>query len=132
MNLELLAKVLQDAGIGAISTDIFVHAMPAETKQGVMLRNPLAGTKVDIGLPGYYRSTLQAIVRDIGHADGDLKAKAVIAALTMFNRAFRDDLGNLLMKVNHIYPEQLPIVYPHTPSNAIEWSLNFVTSYVQP
>lgn len=132
MKLELLAKVLQDAGIGTIGTDIFVHAMPAEVKQGVMLRNPLAGTKVDANLPDYYRTTLQAIVRDTGHAAGDVKAKTVAAALKMFNRKFFDDGGGLVMKVNHIFPEQLPIVYPHTPSNSIEWSLNFVTSYVQP
>jgi hypothetical protein len=132
MRLELLAQVLQDAGIGMIGTDIYVHSMPADVETGVMLRNPLAGTKVDPGLPGYYRSRLQAIVRAQAHADGDQLADRVAKALEMGKRLFNDTDGKLLMQVNYIYLDQLPIVYPWTPANVLEWSLNFVTSYVQP
>lgn len=133
MKLELLAQVLEDAGLGTIGTDIFVHRMDAECPRGIMLRDPLDGTPVDPNLPGYYRSKLQAIVRATAQADGDTLSKQVGRALKMFNRRFTDPVsGELLLKINHIYPSQLPITYPRMEGQGIEWSLNFVTSYVQP
>jgi hypothetical protein len=132
MKLEILAQLLQDANLGTIGEDIYVHSMPADVREGIMLRNPLAGTKVDPGLPGYYRSRLQAIVRATDHASGEVLAESVGKALEMGKRLFNDTDGKLLMQVNYIYLEQLPIVYPWTPANVLEWSLNFVTSYVQP
>lgn len=132
MKLEILAKVLQDADLGTMGEDIFVHAMPADVAKGILLKNPLAGTPVDPGLPGYYRSRLQAIVRSRAHAEGETLAKAVGKALEMGKRIFTNDDGSFAMQVNHIYLAQLPIVYPWTPSNSLEWSLNFMTSYVEP
>jgi hypothetical protein len=132
MKLEILAQVLVDAGLGTIGTDIFAHFMPGEVAKGILLKDPLAGTKIDPGLPGYYRSRFQAIVRATSHADGDTLSKAVGKTLEMGKRIFNDTDGKLVMQVNYIYLEQLPIVYPWTPANALEWSLNFVTSYVQP
>jgi hypothetical protein len=133
MKLEILAQVLQDADAGTIGTDLFVHAMPAKVTKGVLLRNPLAGTSVNNYLPGYYRSRLQAIVRAPGHEQGDELAKIVGDALKMEQtRRFFNDDGSLAMQINYILPEQLPIVYPWTPANVLEWSLNFITSYVQP
>ncbi len=132
MKLELIAKVLEDAGLGTRTTDIFVHSMPADVQQGIMLRDPLSGTPVDPDLPDYYRGKLQVIIRSTTHAAGEDLAKRVGQSMKMFNRKFYDLDGALEMKVNHIFPAQLPIVYPHTPSRSIEWSLNFVTSYVQP
>ncbi|MCK1543422.1 hypothetical protein IVB12_16010 [Bradyrhizobium sp. 179] len=132
MKLEILAQLLQDAGLGTIGTDIYVHSMPADVRKGILLRDPLAGTKVDPGLPGYYRSRLQAIVRAPAHAEGKTLSDAVAKKLEMGKRIFNNDDGSLSMQVNYIYLEQLPIVYPWTPANALEWSLNFVTSYVEP
>lgn len=132
MKLELIAKVIEDANLGVIGQTIFVNSMPAEVQKGVVLKNPLAGIDISPYLPGYYRGRLQAIVRAPTHEDGDNLAELVGRSLKMFNREFRDTDGSLLLKVNHIFPAQLPIVYPHTPSRSIEWSLNYVTSYVQP
>jgi hypothetical protein len=132
MKLELLAQVLQDADCGVIGETIFVHRMDAETRIGILLRNPLDGTPVDPNLPGYYRSKLQAIVRHDSQAEGDLLADKVGKALKMFNRRFTGPGNQLVMKVNHIFPSQLPITYPRLPGQGIEWSLNFTTSYVQP
>jgi hypothetical protein len=132
MKLEILAQILQDAGLGTIGQDIYVYAMPAEVKQGILLKDPLAGTKIDPGLPGYYRGRLQAIVRAEAHAEGKTKADAVAKALEMGKRLFNGTDGKLVMQVNYIYLDQLPIVYPWTPANVLEWSLNFVTSYVEP
>lgn len=132
MKLEILAQLLQDAGLGTIGEDIYVHSMPAEVKQGILLKDPLSGTPVDPGLPGYYRSRLQAIVRAGTHAEGKTKSDAVGKALEMGKRIFNDADGKLQMQVNYIYLAQLPIVYPWTPANVLEWSLNFVTSYVEP
>jgi hypothetical protein len=133
MKLELLAQVIQDAGIGTIGEDIYVHNMPADVTRGIMLRNPLAGTNIDNGLPGYFRDRLQAIVRATSHADGDVLAKQVTKALKMERkRLFLDTDGKLLLQINYLLPAQLPIVYPWTPANVLEWSINFITSYVEP
>jgi hypothetical protein len=132
MKLEILAKVLEDAGIGTIGETIFVHRMDAETNVGILLRNPLDGTPVDPNLPGYYRSKLQAIVRHTTQQAGDELTGRVGKALKMFNRRFTGPGGELVMKINHIFPSQLPITYPRLPGQGIEWSLNFTTSYVQP
>jgi hypothetical protein len=132
MKLEILAQLIQDAGLGTIGEDIYVHSMPADVTSGVLLRDPLAGTKVDPGLPGYYRSRLQTIVRAPDHASGKTRSEAVAKVLEMGKRIFNNADGSLAMQVNYIYLEQLPIVYPWTPANVLEWSLNFVTSYVEP
>jgi hypothetical protein len=132
MKLELLAQVLQDAGLGTIGDDIYVHYMPGDVRQGILLRDPLAGTKIDPGLPGYFRTRFQTIVRAAAHQEGSQLAERVSNALEMGKRIFNDTDGKLVMQVNYIYLEQLPIVYPWTPANALEWSLNFATSYVQP
>lgn len=132
MNLKILAQLLEDAGHGTQGEDIFIASMPADVTKGILLKDPLSGTKIDPGLPGYYRSRLQAIVRAPAHEEGDTLAKAVAKTLEMGKRIFNDADGKLLMQVNYIYLEQLPIVYPWTPANVLEWSLNFVTSYVEP
>lgn len=131
MRLEYLAKMLEDASLGKIGDDIFVGHMPSECQKGILLKDPLVGTPADPNLPGYYKSKLQLVVRAPTRFEGDNIAKEVGKAMTIYNREFFDLDGNLELKVNHIYPAQLPIVYPYTPGNTIEWSLNFVTSYVQ-
>jgi hypothetical protein len=132
MKLELLTEDLETKGLGTRGVDIFAHEMTADCIKGILLRNPLTGTPVDANLPGYYRSKLQAIVRCPTEVEGDALADRLGKALKMFNRSFLALDGTLLMKINHLYPAQLPIRYPRSPGQGIEWSLNFVTSYVQP
>lgn len=132
MKLDLIAQLLADAGLGTIGVDIFAHSMPADCEKGIMLRNPLDGVPVNAYLPGYYRTKLQAIVRAPTFAEGDELSKRAGALLKMFNRRFTDQAGNLVLKVNHIYPEKLPINYPRSPGQGIEFSLNFHACYVMP
>lgn len=131
MRLDLLAKVLEDAGLGQRGTDIFVHRMPADVQKGILLRLPLDGVPRDAELPGYFKTEFQAIVRDIEQGAGDDKAARVKTALEMYRRRFEEG-GELLMQVNHIYLEQLPIVYMRSEAQGIEWSLNFWASYTMP
>lgn len=132
MKLEFLAQVLQDGGCGTVGVDIFVHHMDGETPIGILLRNPLDGTPVDANLPDYYRHKLQVVVRHTSQAEGDALAARVGKLMKMFNRTFNNLDGSLGMRVNHIFPSFQPIVYPRTPGQGIEWSLNFTTSYVEP
>jgi len=132
MKLEILAQVLVDAGLGTIGTDIFVHRLGADCKQGIMLREPLAGIPVDQNLPDYYKHDIQMIVRASDQAAGDTLATNAMKALTFYNRIFNDINGALVMKVNHIYPKYLPVTYPRLDGQGIEWSVDINTAYVMP
>jgi hypothetical protein len=132
MRLDILAQVLVDAGLGTIGTDIFMHRMDANAVRGILLRNPIDGVAVDPTLPKYYKSALQAIVREETQAAGDAKAAAIIAALTFYNREFRAPTAPfaLIMQVKQLYPTKLPIIYPRSVGRGIEWSCNFHADYV--
>jgi hypothetical protein len=132
MKLELLAQVLQDAGYGTVAQNIFVHSMDADCKQGILLRNPLDGVPVDVNLPGYYKHSVQIIVRSPDQATGDVLISNAAAALTMYGRVFNDNSGKLLMKINHLVPRTLPRRYPRLDGQGIEWTLDLNSNYVMP
>lgn len=133
MKLELLSELLEQRGLGTRGTDIFVHRMDAECPKGILLRLPIAGIDTDFNLPGYYKTQIQAIIRDANQQSGDAMAVRVMAQLTMYERIFTDpDTGAFLMQINQMYPAKLPIIYPRSEGQEIEWSLNFDVSYAIP
>lgn len=119
MILESFANLLGDE----LGLPIFVHAMSFDEEEGVLLRLPLEGVLYDHDLPGYHRCRVQAIVRAQSQERGDEVAKSVIAALTMYERTFTGDTGELLVK--RLLPLNLPSRYPRSQGNGIEWSVNF-------
>lgn len=132
MRLDLLAKLLEDASLGVCGTSIFLHRLDADTAQGIMLRLPLDGAPIDTNLPGYYKHSIQVVVRARDQATGDTLSRNVQAALTIYKRSFFDVGGGLLMKINHLIPKTLPRVYPQLASQSIEWSMDFNANYVMP
>lgn len=137
MRLDLIAEVLAASNIvgleQGIGGSIFTDAMDEDVTIGALLRNPLVGVPVDGDLPGYYRTTMQVVVRHTAHDAGEDLARAIQRRLTMFNRRFLDpDTNVLLMRVNYLYPAALPIRFPRSVGGGIEWSLNFKASYVLP
>lgn len=124
MKLDILAALLQTAGLGTIGTDIFMHRMEATCARGILLRNPIDGILVDNNLPGYHKTAIQAIIREDTQAVGDTRAKLVMAVLTMGRRDFDG------MQIKQMYPTKLPIVYPRSVGRGIEWSINLHADYV--
>ena len=130
MNLDIISQVIEDANLGVLGVSLFQHHMPEGCVNGILLRTPLNGIAIDHNLPGYFKGSLQAIVRSDSHELGDGLAASVSSALTLSNRIFASPNGSFLMKVNHLYPTNLPIIYPRSPGNIFEWSINFDCNYV--
>lgn len=138
MNTDVIKRILVGSGIQAggqpltPGSNLFLDRIPDNCAEGVLIRLPLAGIQINHYLPGYYKgSYLQIIVRSPYNASGMVIANAVSNLLTIYNTTYTDPNTNaFLMQVNHIFPKHLPIVFPRSPGNLIEFSINFDTNYV--
>jgi hypothetical protein len=124
MRLDIIAKILEDAGLGVQGQSIFIHRMGEEVAQGILIRVPIVGTPVNPELPDYYKGEVQVIVRASTQAVGDGLAKQVMDLLTIYNRDFYDAQGVFQFQIKQMYPMKLPIVYPRSTGYATEWSMN--------
>ncbi|AMB48263.1 minor capsid protein [Methylobacterium sp. AMS5] len=131
MRIDCITDYLAAEGLGTVGKDLFEHEMPANTKVGILLRTPLEGIKICHELPGYYRGrALQAIVRAQKDETGWPLAGRLSKALTLYKREFKDSEGRLVMRINHLLPQTLPITYRRSDGNGKEWSINLDASYV--
>ena len=130
---DILEKKLIDAPLSVAAVygkTLFRHTMPASISIGMMLKNPLTGIEVDPYLPGFYKPTLQLIVRHTDPEQGDILADEVVKALEIdefedypqFERRGRT-------RIHVFYPKMLPIQFPRLDGNGYEWSLNFTTAF---
>lgn len=124
MILEKIASLLEDAGLGKVGQDIFVHRMGPDVAKGIMLRLPPEGIKDNHYIPGYYNTEFQAIVRASKQADGDQLASEIRKALTLYNREFVEG-DKMVMRIKQSLPKNLPIIYPRSDGAGIEWSVWF-------
>lgn len=133
MNYELIAARLAAAGLGIVGETIFIHHMPADVAEGILLRGPLTGIPYDPYLPGLYKTQFQVVIRAQAHAVGNAKAKAVVDALSSKSGYDLIDPATsaLSMRIHNLLPETLPIVFPRLEGNGIEWSIHFDIRYVQ-
>jgi hypothetical protein len=130
MNLNHIADAIDALDLGVTT---YIDAMPADESTAILVRAPLQGIPVDHNLPGYYKTSIQVIVRAQKHDRGDALAKAVTDALTTHQRkVYPADPARYLptITLNHMLPETLPIKYPRSDGNGIEWSINFTVAYV--
>lgn len=125
MNLFPLAQKMEIDGLGILGTDIFINMIPAECKQGILLRNPLRGTAIDYELPGYYKAKFQLIVRAQGYPEGEELINAAFASLTLSNVA----LG--VMQVQFMRPITKPVVFPLSKGNLLEFAADFETVFTE-
>jgi len=134
MRLDLLANHLASQRVGIVGKTIFAHYMPAECKEGVLLKLPISGIEHDPYMPGYYKTTLQAIVRGQSETRGEKLSDQVVKALVHeLTKDYFDQPGSkFAMRINYLLQEKLPIRYPRLDGNGIEWSLNFMSSFVLP
>jgi hypothetical protein len=119
MNLMPLAQRLEIKGIGAQGSTIFINMIPAECSEGVLLRNKLQGTLIDYELPGYYKAKFQLIVRAKGYQSGDALIRRTIAALLV------NDTQIGTMYVRYMRPATLPVVFPLSKGNLLEFAVDF-------
>lgn len=128
MDLESIAQHLSAADVGVriegFDRNIFIHQMPSIVKRGVLIRGPQSAVMIDHELPGYFKTSFQVIVRSDDHRRGQELAEAVSNALTI---RLEQMIGQ--MKVRQIYPKHLPLVYPTSEGDRLEWSINFFAAF---
>ena len=135
MRVDIIAKILEAAGAGTREESIFAHHMSDTCKKGVLIKLPLTGIPYDHNLPGYFNSRFQIIVRASKHAEGEALCETVIKALKSHRIREYEEIGKpgvIAMKLNYCLPEHLPIRFPRLEGSGIEWSINFLVSYVIP
>lgn len=129
MRLDLLLDVLVDAECGIVGENLFVDQM-TEVSTGVLVRVPLEGIPICAETPRYYRGPIQAIVRASTHAVGDALMGKVVDALTIYSMRFTNEDGSLAMKINQMIPRTMPLKYPRSDGNGLEWSVTFDCVFV--
>ena len=97
--------------------------MPAECVLGVLLRNPLAGTKINYELPGYYKTIFKVIVRAQNYTDGTALMQTVYDTMTLTETV----VGT--MTINFLRPLTMPASFPLSKGNLIEFAADFEVSF---
>lgn len=120
--LEVLASVLQSAGIGTVGQDIFWFHMP-ENHVGVLLLPPLEGIERDENVPGYKKAYFRAVIRNTDYQSALTVANQVASALD-FHRVTVSGV-----KFKRVRPTTDPIPFPVPESDVIEVSVNLWAAY---
>lgn len=126
MNLMPMADILQSAGLGVQGETIFINRMPPAAQRAILLRSPLAGTKIDYELPGFYQTEFQLIARSHDYADGEA---LVTQAMAMLLIEVETDIDGV--RVNYCRPRTDPITYPLSLGNLLEFSVTFSICFVK-
>lgn len=132
MNLDVISRILIEAGCAqALGVDLFQHHMPETVTSGVLLKLPIAGIPVNHYIPGYFKGSFQTIVRAPQDSVGEPVAKKIWKALTIYEQTYNDpDTGEFQMLIHHLFPRDLPVRYPRSIGNLIEWAITFDCNYV--
>jgi hypothetical protein len=125
MFLEPLAKIIQAEGVATIGTDLFFYSAPAELETYALLVFGGDGIPVDNELPGYYNTKYQVIVRASNYEDGFALAHDIKQALTFYGKKS----GNITF--NHSLPKDEPRPYRRNEAGIVEFSNNFIVSFVK-
>ena len=130
MKLELLAQYLDDEDVARQGRDLFVHFMPEEVTEGVMLKARFQPTERMIDLPDYYKTGFQVIIRASNYIDGNAMADRVSSVLTLGQITMGDE-DEYQQLFRYIRPLHQPIVYPLSRADLLEFSVNFETVFVE-
>lgn len=127
MNLLPLANLLENAKLGVKGDSLFIDMLPAEAGNSILLRNPLTGTKINHELPGFFKTEFQVIVRAISgdYVGGEALINLVIEQLTM---EFKDVEG---LHFQYCRPRTLPVVFPLSKGNILEFNVMFDCCFVR-
>lgn len=124
MNLLPIADYLEDGGFGSKSKSIFINQMPVNAKNAVLLRNPIEGTEIDHELPGYYKTYFEMTVRSADYQKGEQKALEISQYMNVSDALIGD------MSVKYLRPCNLPVAYPLSDGDLIEFRVKFDIAFV--
>lgn len=130
MIYDILETKLISAGLAIEGETLFRETMPAECDIGLMFRSPLEGIDVDPHMPGWFKPTLQLIVRHTSPVEGQkLCDDAIRVLLVRAEERHPATNEHGPARIAAFYPAQLPIRYPTLEGNGIEWSVHFTTAF---
>lgn len=125
MNLANLVDLVHNAGHGIKAKTLFMQMMPADAKNAILIRSPLAGTKINYMLPGFFFGEFQVIVRTLATEDGAAIMADVINDLTLVEAT----LGNQFF--NYCRPRTQPVAFPLSKGNLVEQTVQFDCCFVE-
>lgn len=124
MNLESVALMLEEAGLGVQGESIFVHRMP-ETANGFILREGYGGDFINYDYPGWREGDLLLTYRSPSYADGKEK---IALAMTTLSFPYGVTIGDVIYK--YMRPRTTPMVYPQTAGSNTEFAVHIDVCYV--
>jgi hypothetical protein len=104
--------------------NVFLYKMPYSVVPGVLFRDSYMGTAIDHYLPGFYKAEFQVIVRHTDHVLGRAMADEISGFLTVKKSGI---IGN--MNVRQVLPRNMPLVFPASEGDLLEWSIHFDAAY---
>jgi hypothetical protein len=123
VNLKAIATYLQAQGLGVQGTSLFVHEMPADCRQGILLIGP--GAPIDHYLPGYITAAFRLVARHTDIVAGEQLARDASQALTMRQE---QQLSGILVK--QLLPQTEPTNYRRSVGGYWESEVEFDIYYV--
>lgn len=122
-HLYYAAELIEAAGLGTRGEDIFVGTIPADVKEGVMLRDPLTGATIDEGMGGMVSLEFQVVIRSVDPLAAYNKGLAISDALKV-NYATGDGVYIRRMRAC-----SMPVSYPKGDADDIETSLRIFCAF---
>lgn len=122
-HLYYAAELIQAAGLATEGVDLFVGTIPADVKEGVMLRDPLVGAPLDDAMKGFTSLEFQVVIRSADPDAAYNKGLEISKALKV-NYVARPDIYVRSMRAT-----TLPVNYPKGDADEIETSLRVSVSF---
>lgn len=124
IDFQALAERLEQSGCGRRGKDVFIDTLPFDSPTGIVLRSSISGDRIDHELPGFMKATFRLIARASNHAEGQAKLEKAIKALWIEQPV---EMGT--MNVRSCRPITTPMIYPLSPGNLREFSVNMKIIY---
>lgn len=127
MRWDLIARRIQDQGLGVEGQTLFIYEMPANVEEGILIKPPLKGVSVDHYIPGYHTCDLQIVIRGLTYEATLVRATAIYNLFHGHSRVEYTEIGSsdVVMKTKQVLADTLPISFPRLEGNGIEFSANF-------
>jgi hypothetical protein len=120
MNLMSIVRFLEAEGLGVEGQTIFLNFFPANVSEGILIRPPLTGFRLDESMPGYIKGSFSVAVRSASHSGATTLANNVAKALSW--RGEREYDGILFKR---LFPESTPATYPLSEGGLVECGCRF-------
>lgn len=115
MNLISIVKYLEEQGLGIEGKTIFINAFPANVSEGILIRPPLNGFRLDQSMPGYIKGFFGVAVRSPSYTKAVQLGESAAKALSW---AGEREYQGILFK--RLFPESTPATYPLSDGGLVE------------